>query len=78
MTAEKTVDLKPIVLSTIDVELVGETPLIVHRFGEKMRTQIRDKQQGKTQEAKKKSIRKPDEEYESAKYYFTDPETGEM
>lgn len=44
----------------------GTTPLIVHRFSEKMQKQMAEKQQGKA--SKGREFRTPESEYEEAKY----------
>lgn len=54
--------------------LVGDTPLIVHRFSEKARKEILYKQQKKA--AKKKEIRNPEAEYEEAKCKMANGEDG--
>jgi len=54
--------------------LIGETPLIVHRFAEKAKKQILSKQQGKN--PKKKEFREPEKEYEAAKYKLSDGSDG--
>jgi hypothetical protein len=66
------IDLAPIELRTIYVEIEGDTPLLVHRFGEKARREIADRQGGKAREGKKNRVRKPEEEFEAAKYLFID------
>lgn len=75
--AVRAIELQPIKLAKIMVEIEGITPLICHRFAEKFRTQIREKQMGTRTESKKKKIRKPEEEFNGGRYLFIDPETGE-
>lgn len=48
------------------ITLVGETPLLVHRFGEKARKQIEDKQQKRAKTAR--LSRDPEAEFESSLY----------
>jgi hypothetical protein len=52
----------------IDVDLCSYkgAPLVIHSFSEKAKQEIRDKQQKKAKQAK--SERKPQEEFEAAKY----------
>ena len=53
----------------IDLVLRGiaGSPLVVHNFSDKARSEIRDKQQKKAKKAKEE--RKPEQEFEAAKYY---------
>jgi hypothetical protein len=64
----------PVTKMLVDIE--GTSSLIVHRFDQKMRDEIRNKQTGQQPESKKKRIRDPEAEFEGAKYVFTD-EAGE-
>lgn len=72
----KRIDLSPIKLATVLVEIEGETPLVVHQFGEKSRKQIRDKQMQKAAASKRKEKREPDAEFKAARY-FLNTEDGE-
>lgn len=72
----KRIDLSPIKLATVLVEIEGETPLVVHQFGEKSKRQIRDKQMQKAAASKKKEKREPEAEFEAARYFITN-EDGE-
>lgn len=56
------------------LRLRGVSPLIVHKFSEKARKQIEEKQQKKATKAKEQ--RKPQEEYEAA-FYMLDGKPGE-
>ncbi len=56
------------------VTLIGDSPLIVHRFSEKAKRMMLEKQQKKA--AKKKEARKPREEFEQAKYKLTSGKDG--
>lgn len=60
------IELIPINIKEFDLNVKGITPLIVHRFSEKARKQIEDKQQKKAKEAKK--ARDPKEEYLASLY----------
>lgn len=66
----KRIDLSPIKLATVLVEIEGETPLVVHQFGEKSKKQIRDKQTLKASASKKKEKRNPEAEFEAARYFI--------
>lgn len=65
---EKGRDSAIVGIKTIDLTLVGRpgSPLVVHAFNEKAKQEIRDKQQKKAKKAK--AERRPEEEYEAAKY----------
>lgn len=71
------IDLEPIKLRTVHMEIEGVTSLLVHKFSDKARKQIQDKQGGKVQNSKKKEIRKPEEEFNAARHTFVD-EHGEL
>ena len=65
---EKVVELLPINISEFEVKVVGTSPLIVHRFSEKAKKQIEDKQQKRAKQAKE--ARDPHEEYLASLYVF--------
>ena len=65
---EKTVELLPIHIDEFDVRANGLSPLIVHRFSDKAKKQIEDKQQKRAKSAKK--ARDPNEEYLASLYTF--------
>lgn len=66
--AEQVVELLPINISEFEVNVVGTSPLIVHRFSEKAKKQIEDKQQKKAKQAKE--ARDPNAEYVASLYAF--------
>jgi hypothetical protein len=61
-------------MQELQVELVEDTPVIVHRFSDKSRKEMLDKQMKKA--VKKKGKRDPDREFEEAKYLFPDGRNG--
>lgn len=67
--AERTIEIPEIKLSTIVVGIIGRTPLLTNRFGEKARQKIEDKQQKKAKTAKE--ARNPDEEFQDACHMLT-------
>lgn len=71
------INLEPIKLRTVYVEIEGETSLVVHKFSDKAKKMIQDKQGGKAQNTKKKEIRQPEEEFNAARHIFVD-EAGEV
>jgi len=44
MAATSSVTLPPLNIQTVSVTLIGDTPLIVHRWSEKAKKQMLDKQ----------------------------------
>lgn len=64
--AEKVIEIPQIKLQRMNVIIQGQTPLITHRFGEKARRQIEDKQQKTAKTAKEARI--PEEEFKDALY----------
>lgn len=62
--AERTIEIPEIRLGTIMVGIIGQTPLLTNRFGEKARQKIEDKQQKKAKGPK--DARNPQEEFEDA------------
>lgn len=66
--AEKTVELLPIQVQEFGLKVRGLSPLICHRFSEKAKKQIEDKQQKKAKTAKE--ARDPQAEFLSSLYTF--------
>jgi hypothetical protein len=66
MPDAKTIEIPEIKLARLTVTIEGQTPLIVHRFGERARKQIEDKQQGAARTAK--PPREPRAEFLDALY----------
>ena len=57
-------------LKRLTITVKGITPLIVHKFGEKAKKMILDKQQQKIAKGRKKEIRDPEKEYHDSRYIF--------
>jgi len=72
--AGDTIQLQPIVIETIRVPIVGQTPLVVHAWSEKAKTTMRDKQGGKV--VRKKDPKDPQAEYEAAFHRLPDGRPG--
>lgn len=73
---EVVVALQPIQVKTFDITIVGTSELIVHKFSEKAKKSIEDKQQKKSKQGKE--ARDPRAEYLAAFYMLPDspaPET---
>ena len=68
-------ELKPINRRIITVRLIGVSPLIQHKWGEKAKQMMRDKQQ-KGKKTKERSLRDPKAEGEAAGYYTEDGKPG--
>lgn len=67
-TVEKVVELLPIKIDTFEITVRGLSPLIVHRFSEKAKKQIEDKQQKRAKSAKE--ARDPNSEFLASLYAF--------
>lgn len=67
-SGEKTVELLPIQIQEFEVRVQGLSPLICHRFSEKAKKQIEDKQQKKAKAAKE--ARDPNAEFLASLYTF--------
>jgi hypothetical protein len=65
-TTSKVIEIPEIQLGRLVVTLKGQTPLITHRFGERARTAIEDKQQGAARTAK--PPRDPEAEFRDSLY----------
>ena len=71
------IDVRPINIKTVDVVIVGMTPLLVHAWSHKAKQEILDKQRGKKTGAKH-SIKIPMNDYIESLYWLTEqPELGE-
>lgn len=68
---KQTVEVKEFSINEVQIPIVGISPLIVHKFSEKARKQIEEKQAGKAQN-KKHDIRDPQADYEGAKHISAD------
>lgn len=67
MAQNKTVEIIELSIQKVVVQIIGISPLIVHRFTEKARKQIQDTQNGAAK-SRKHARRNPEEEYEQAKH----------
>jgi len=64
--SDATITLQPIQRKTMNVRIVGDSPLICHRFDEKSRRQILDKQEKKAKQAKAAKV--PEDDFNAARY----------
>jgi hypothetical protein len=70
----KTIEIPEISLSRLVVTIVGQTPLITHRFGERARKAIEDKQQHAARMAK--PPREPEADFQDALYALDEDRYG--
>lgn len=70
----KTVKLQPVNVQTLEVTVVGMTPLITHKWSEKAKRMIRDKKAGK--KTKTREVCDPEAECLAATYHTEDGEHG--
>lgn len=70
------VEIKPMELHTVDITIIGTTPLIVHAWSHKAKQQMLDKQRGKATKSKHE-IKIPVNDFMAACYWLTEqPELG--
>lgn len=71
-----TIEIKPMELQTVDITIVGTTPLIIHAWSDKAKQMMLDKQRGKATKAKHE-IKIPVNDFMAACYWLTEqPELG--
>ena len=68
---KKSVEVVEFKLQTVQIPIIGISPLIVHKFSEKAKKQILDKQLGKSKSSKH-DIKDPQMDYEGAKHVAPD------
>lgn len=69
--ASTTVEIPPLDIREIEVTVRGLTPLIIHKWSEKQKKEIREKQAGK-KVAKERAAKNPKEEFDAARYRLRD------
>lgn len=68
MVRKKTnVELKDLKIRTVEIPIIGTSPLIVNQFPDKIRKEMEEKHQGKAKVAKH-AIKVPEEDYKNAKH----------
>ena len=70
---QETVELQEIKIKEIEVEIKGLSPLIMHRWSEKAKKQMLDKQMKKTV---KKEVKDPEQDFKDSLYTFEDGKLG--
>ena len=48
----ESIEIKPVEIIELDVQITGDSPLIMHRWSEKAKREILDKEMGKTKKAR--------------------------
>lgn len=72
MAAKKNVEMveiKPIEMNTVEVTLIGDTPLIMHAWSEKAKRMMLEAQQGKAK-GKKKEVKNPVDDFIQSMYWL--------
>ena len=69
-----TVTLPPLKIETVNVTLIGDTPLIVHRWSEKAKKQMLDKQMKKASAGKE--AKDPERDFRESLYVLEDGSYG--
>lgn len=70
-----TIELKPIARKRMTFQIRGTSPLIMHKWSEKAKQEMRDKQQ-KGKKTKARDLRVPEEEAKAATYVTRDGHIG--
>lgn len=74
-TKKETVEIKALDIRKVNITLVGDTPLIVHKWTEKAKKEILDGQQGKSK-GKKKEYKNPVADFINSLYWLkNEPDT---
>lgn len=68
------IELPELKRQSVQIRLIGDSPLIVHRFGEKARKMMLDKQMGKAKSGKE--AKNPEADYEESMYRTEDGHPG--
>lgn len=67
---KKTIEIPELTFAQVEIEIQSKTSLIVHRFDEKSKKQMLDKQTKK--DIKAKTAKNPEEQYLNSIYFFKD------
>lgn len=74
MAKTELVAIKPIEMQTVEITVIGDTPLIMHAWSEKAKKMMLEAQQGKAK-GKKKEAKNPVEDFINSMYWLTEPPT---
>lgn len=69
-TTEEVIEIRPIRMERVKLRIVGDTPLIVHKWSEKAKREMLEAQSGK-KTAKKKEAKDPVADFISSLYWLT-------
>lgn len=69
-TASEVIEIRPIDIQVAKLQIVGDTPLIVHKWSEKAKKQMLDAQMGLAK-GKKKEAKNPVEDFITSMYWLT-------
>lgn len=71
----ETIEIRPIKMQTVEVTLIGDTPLIVHAWSEKAKRMMLEAQMGKTK-GKKKEFKNPVDDFIQSMHWLAEkPDT---
>lgn len=71
---EKEIEIKPLDIQRYTIKVVGDTPMIMHKWSEKAKRMMLEAQQG-TAKGKKKESKNPVEDFISSMYWITEEPT---
>jgi hypothetical protein len=71
---DNTITLQPIQRKTMRIRIIGDSPLICHKFSEKARREMLDKQMKKAKQAKE--AKNPEADFNAARYITDDGRDG--
>lgn len=71
---QEIVEIKPIVMQTVNMRIEGDTPLIMHAWSDKAKRMMLEAQQGKSK-GKAKEYKNPVEDFINSMYWLTPPPT---
>jgi len=74
LTNADVIELPELKKQSVQIRLIGDSPLIVHRFGEKARKMMLDKQMGKAKSGKE--AKNPEADYQESMYRTEDGTPG--
>ena len=74
MASLEVIEIKPINLKFTEIRIIGDTPLIVHAWSEKIKKEMLDRQMKKAKNAK--GAKNPEEEYLASFYRLPDGRYG--
>lgn len=74
MTKEQVVEIKPLNIQRIEVEIIGDTELITHRWSDKAKQMMLDKQMKKAKTGR--AAKDPEQDYRDSMYLLDDGRYG--